>query len=150
MSDMSQPHAQRTTLESLRRVLLAILAFGLVGITIELFLIGHTTDAWEWVPIVLLFASLFVTAAAWFRPSRRAIRALQLMMLLFFASGVVGTYLHYSGNVEFELEMYPSLSGWTLIWQSLTGATPTLAPGTMLVLALIGFAVTFRHPSLQR
>ncbi|MEP7343929.1 MAG: hypothetical protein ABI877_01620 [Gemmatimonadaceae bacterium] len=138
------------SLESLRRMLLVILAFGVVGITIELFLIGHTKDTWEWAPILLLFVGWFVTAAAWFRPTRASVRALQLTMLLFFISGVVGLYLHYRGNVEFELEMYPTLSGFALIWQSLTGATPTLAPGTMLLLALIGLAVTFRHPALER
>lgn len=137
-----------TALESLRRILMAILLFGLVGITFELFLIGHTEGAWEWVPIALLIAGLPVTALAWIRPSRRSVRLLQLTMLLFLASGLVGLYLHYHGNVEFELEMTPSLGGLSLIWEALSGATPTLAPGTMLLLALLGLAVTFRHPAL--
>ena len=29
----------------------------------------------------------------------------------FVVSGVVGLWLHYQGNAEFELEMYPSLQG---------------------------------------
>ena len=122
---------------------------GLVGITFELFLIGHTKDAWEWSPIVLLFVALPVTGAVWRRPVRASIRALQLTMLLFFISGVAGLLLHFRGNVEFELEMYPSMSGLNLVWQALTGATPSLAPGTMLLLSLLGLAVTFRHPALE-
>jgi hypothetical protein len=140
----------RSSLESLRRGLLAILAFGELGITIELFLIGHTKDAWEWSPILLLFLALAVTAALWYRASRGIVRTFQITMLLFFLSGAVGLYLHYRGNVEFELEMYPTLTGLPLIWQSLTGATPTLAPGTMLLLSLIGLAVTFRHPAIGK
>ena len=50
-------------------------------------------------------------------------------MALFVLSGGIGVALHYRGNVEFELEMYPSLSGLELVRKTLTGATPVLAPG---------------------
>jgi hypothetical protein len=36
--------------------------------------------------------------------------------------------------------MYPELAGRALVWQSLTGATPTLAPGAMILLAFVGYA----------
>ena len=55
-------------------------------------------------------------------------RVFQTVMLLFLSSGVLGLYLHYRGNVEFELEMYPSLRGFGLFWEALKGATPALAP----------------------
>ncbi|MBV6521997.1 MAG: hypothetical protein MNPFHGCM_02141 [Gemmatimonadaceae bacterium] len=150
---MTSPTGTRTdteTLVALRQLLLAVLVFGLVGLTFELFLIGHFKDPWEWVPIVLQVAALWPTLAVWFRPSRRAVQSLQAMMLLFFLSGVVGLYLHYRGNAEFELEMYPDLSGFKLLWDALTGATPTLAPGTMMLLSLLGLTVTFRHPALRQ
>ena len=65
-------------------------------------------------------------------------------------SGVVGLWLHYQGNTEFELEMYPSLEGLALFWEAIRGATPTLAPGTMLELGLLGLAYMYRHPVLTR
>ena len=73
-------------------------------------------------------------------------------MLLFVAAGIVGVYLHYQSNVEFELEMNPAAAGWELIRESLTGAMPALAPGTMVHLGLIGLLYTWRHPvfSLSR
>jgi hypothetical protein len=69
---------------------------------------------------------------------------LRLLMLLFVLSGLVGLALHYKGNVEFEREMYPTLAGWQLFKQAMTGATPALAPGTMSLFGLLGWLYTFR------
>ena len=69
-------------------------------------------------------------------------------MILFVLSGLVGLILHYQGNAEFELEMYPSLNGLELFWEAIRGATPTLAPGTMIQLGLLGWVYTIRHPQL--
>ena len=63
-----------------------------------------------------------------------------LLAIWFFA--LAGLWLHYRGNVAFEVEMYPGLSVWRLLWQAAAGATPALAPGTMGVLAMIGHVVT--------
>jgi hypothetical protein len=70
-------------------------------------------------------------------------------MLVFVLAGMLGVYLHYSGNREFELEMYPTMSGMELFRKTMTGATPALAPGTMIQLAFVGLAYTFRHPRLD-
>jgi len=58
--------------------------------------------------------------------------------------------LHYRGNVEFERERDPSLSGLALVWEALRGATPSLAPGAMAQLGLLGLAITWRHPAARR
>jgi hypothetical protein len=78
------------------------------------------------------------------------LRALRVVMALFVVVGCVGVYLHYSGNVEFELEMYPTMSGTKLMWESLKGATPVGAPGFMTHIGLLGLAATWRHPRLAR
>ena len=70
-------------------------------------------------------------------------------MVMLVLSGFVGLWLHYQGNTEFEREMYPTLNGFELFRESLTGATPTLAPGTMLELGFLGLAYTYRHPNLR-
>jgi hypothetical protein len=64
-------------------------------------------------------------------------------------SGLVGLFLHYRGNVEFERERDPSLHGFPLLWHAITGATPTLAPGTMVFLALIGVAMLLASPNIS-
>jgi hypothetical protein len=70
-------------------------------------------------------------------------------MWLFVVSGLVGLWLHYKGNVEFEREMYPALAGLQLFKQAMTGATPSLAPGTMVQFGMLGLLYAFRHPALQ-
>ena len=99
-------------------------------------------------PLVLLGLSL--GAILWWvvSPSRSTMRVFQTVMLLFLSSGVLGLYLHYRGNVEFELEIYPSLRGFALFWEALKGATPALAPATMAHLGLVGLAYSYHHPVL--
>jgi hypothetical protein len=72
-------------------------------------------------------------------------------MLLFLISGVVGMYLHFEVNMEFQLEMDPALSGTALFRKAILAKTPpALAPGAMIQLGLIGLAYTFRHPAMER
>ena len=125
----------------LRRVLLAIWVFGLLGVAAELVLLEHYEDFKQFIPFVVIAGGL--GAAAWLvtRPGRAATRAFGAVVVLFVLSGLIGLVLHYAGNAEFERERDPSIGGVALVWESLTGATPALAPGTMILLALIGYAV---------
>jgi hypothetical protein len=77
-----------------------------------------------------------------------SVRAVQLVMAMFVASGALGIYLHYRGNVEFELEMYPDRRSFELFRETMAGATPALAPGTMVLLGLIGLVYAHQHPRL--
>lgn len=91
---------------------------------------------------------LLVLVWHWLDRGRAPVRGLQFTMILFVLSGFAGTLLHYQGNAEFELERDPSLSGWALFRDTMTGATPALAPGTMMLLGLIGLLYTLGHPAL--
>lgn len=133
-----------------RAALLAILTIGVLGTGVELLLLKHTEDWWQWAPIVMLAAALIVTVVVALAPVAGTVRTLQALMLLFLITGVVGTWLHYKGNVEWELERMASLSGMELFRAAIMGATPTLAPGTMVQLGLIGLLYTYRHPALAR
>ncbi len=92
--------------------------------------------------------SLVVLAWRFFDRKPASMRVFQGTMALFVVSGFVGLLLHYQGNAEFELEMYPTLKGLELFWEAIKGATPALAPGTMIQLGLLGWAYTYRHPAL--
>ena len=130
----------------LRMLLLGTLLLGIVGTGAELLLLGHFESVAQFVPLVLL--SLGLASIAWHlaAPGVASLRALQVTMLLFVVSGGIGVGLHFDGNVEFEREMYPSLGGFDLIGKTMTGATPVLAPGTMVLLGLIGLAHAYHHP----
>jgi hypothetical protein len=129
---------------------MAIFLFGVCGAGAELILLGHTEDPWQWVPLVLLGASLIVLTGYAVMRRLFMLRVFRGLMVLFVIGGLLGLYLHYQGNMEFELEMYPSLKGLALFRESITGATPALAPGMMIQLGLLGLIFTYRHPALER
>jgi len=134
---------------ALRLLLLVTLLVSLIGTLAELLLLEHFEDAWQWAPIALLAAAL--VTLGWHALERQAtsLNVLRVLMVLCLVSGVVGVILHFKGNVEFELEMYPGLSGWKLFKDVMMGATPALAPGAMVQIGLVGLAWTFRHPAFK-
>lgn len=148
---MVQPHrgTPQDDAGTLRRLVLVVLTFGIVGVGFELVLLDHMEDPWQWAPIVLLAAALPVSIWLICLPGIAVIRTYQAMMVLFVLSGFVGQWLHYQGNVEFELEMYPSRHGLELVWEALGGAYPSLAPGTMILFGLLGLVACRRHPDLH-
>ena len=129
-------------LARIRKLLLALLVAGSASTAVELLLLGHFDEITQVLPLVLLAAGIAI--GAWHLASPGAsVPALRGLMLLFVASGGTGIALHYRGNVEFELEMYPSLSGIEFIEQTLTGATPVFAPGAMALLGAIGLMASY-------
>jgi hypothetical protein len=134
----------------IRRLLLALVLLGILGLAAELVLLEHFESVWQWVPLAALSAGFICGVAVALRPSRGTLRALQGVMALFVAAGLLGLYLHYRGNVEFELESDSSLQGLALLWSALRGATPSLAPGAMVQLGLLGLVLAHGHPALGR
>ena len=70
-------------------------------------------------------------------------------MALFLVSGLIGMGLHQNANAEFELRDGPVARRHAAVQESLSGATPALAPGTMIQLGLIGLVYTYRHPPAE-
>jgi flavin-binding protein dodecin len=137
--------------DAARRFLLGILLFGITGVIAELLLMGHVEDAYQLIPVVLGAATIGAGAVVVARPTAGTIRVFQAIMVLMIVSGAVGAWLHFQVNMEFQLEMDASLTGWRLFRKSILAKTPpALAPGVMAQLGLIGLAYTFRHPSLGR
>ena len=136
-------------LELLRRLLFGTLALSLVGTEAELLLLGHFEDWTQYLPLVIL--ALAIVAQLWHLLSASAatVRVIQGLMWLCVGSGAVGVFLHFRGNVEFELEVTPSMAGLELLKAAATGATPALAPGAMVQIGLIGLAWSLRHPLLR-
>jgi hypothetical protein len=132
---------------SLRQLVLVLVFIGIVGLEIELALLTHAESATQWIPHVALFVGLLATALIHFRPMPASLRAFQAIMAGFLIVGALGVYLHLRGNVEFALERDASLTGLSLIWKALRGATPALAPGALAQLGLLGLLYTYKHPA---
>jgi hypothetical protein len=70
-------------------------------------------------------------------------------MVLFILSGFIGLFQHYRAKAEFQLEVNPSLQGKALFWEAAKSLSPpTLAPGVMIQMGLLGLVWSYRHPSL--
>lgn len=134
----------------LRRGLLLIFVLGTVGLGTELLLLDHFEEWRQQVPLVLLVLGLVLVAIRLFYRGAIILRLFRLIMLAFVLGGIVGLWFHLSSNMEFELEMYPTLTGLELLSKALGGAMPALAPGALVQLGLIGFLYTYQHPALSR
>ncbi len=141
-----------TTLAGLRRLLLGLLAFGLVGTATDLLLIGHDEDVWQLMPLAMVGLALVVTAGlAFTRPATgraaMTVRLFRAVMVLLILTGGIGAVLHYRANMEFKLEMDPSLNGLALFSSVVRAkAPPALAPATFVLLGLLGLAAAYRLP----
>ena len=135
---------------NIRRILLALFALGVIAATVELLLLGHTESTIQRVPLFALALAgvAAATVATW--PGRWVVRGFRLVGAVMIGVGGLGLYMHYRSNVEFELEMEPSLHGTALASAALKGATPALAPGLMAHLGLLALVFTYRHPALER
>jgi len=133
----------------LRRMLLALVLFGAVGLLIELALLEHFDSITQWIPLALLAVVIGAVVAVHVQGGNGAVRFFQAVMAVCVVTGAVGVLLHYRGNVEFELERDGSLRGLQLFWEAIRGATPSLAPGALSQLGLLGLAYTYRHPALR-
>ena len=144
------PGTPAAALRQIRTVLLVVTIVACLGTTVELLLLGHYDDPWQFTPLVLL--PLGAVVVGWYarRPGRVSLGALRLVMAMFFVSGAAGTLLHYLGNAEFARERTPDLRGVALFREAITGATPALAPGTMMLLGVLGLLYTVAARSDSR
>jgi hypothetical protein len=135
--------APAAKLDTIRRMLGALFLFGSLGTSAELMLMGHTEGVWQNVPLILLAIGCGTLGLVANKRGMTQLRAFQLVLILIVFSGVAGVLLHYKGNAEFELELDPDLSGIALFRESMRGATPALAPGTMILLGALGFGYAY-------
>ena len=148
MGEHSKPAPETVPTPAIRRMLFAILLVGLAGMVTELLLSGHYDGATQRVPLLLLAAAVVVIMWHLLAPGAASVRALQFSMVLCLSTGLIGVGYHYVGNEASERERSPGVDGFALIRQSLTGETPVLAPGSLVLLGLVGLTYAHRHPIL--
>lgn len=136
-------------LATVRRLLLALVLFGGTGLLLELLLLEHYDEPWQWTPLVLLVAGLASGVALGARPGRGTVLAFRWTMVAWLIASAIGMGLHLRGNVLFEREMDDSVAGLALAWHALRGATPALAPGALAQLGILGLILVYRHPALE-
>jgi len=137
-------------LKTLRRLLLALVTIGLVGLGVELVLLEHFEDPVMFVPFAVFGVSLAAVALDATAGTSATAWILRTAMALLIVCGFAGVLLHYQGSREFQLEMDPAMARWDLFWKVMhMKAPPTLAPGAMVQLGLLGLVSTYRHPAFE-
>lgn len=135
----------------IRRLLMALAAFGLVGIATELVFLEHYEDARMVIPIGTIALALVALAAHAVAGTASTLWLLRVSMLVLLVSGGIGVVLHYRGSLEFQVDMDPTLSATQLFWKVMhMKAPPTLAPGVLAQMGLLGLLSTYRHPAVRR
>ena len=133
----------RTRLTRIRVTLLLFLWLGTAGMLVELLLIGHYEDVLQWTPLAIMALSLVLLSWHARTPTAGVTRALTIAMMLLIAAAGLGVVFHYQGAREFQREVDPSLSGFSLFWKTIRAkAPPALAPMALAGLGLAGFAYT--------
>lgn len=131
----------------LRRLILALLTFGLSATVVDLFGLAHYQEPWQIVPIAFIIFSLLIVLWHIFTGSTASLQALKMLMPVLILVGITGVFLHLKGSMAFQLEANPDLSGWPLLKKLLKAkAPPALAPGIMVQLGLLGTIYGYRHP----
>lgn len=142
-------NADGNTLRRIRLFVLLLVLIGSLGFLADLFLLEHTESISQLVPFGVLAVGLVSGVAVGVRPTRATVRLFQATMAAYIVSGVAGLYLHYAGNMQFEREMDAFAAGLALVWESLRGATPALAPVALVQLGLLGLIHAYRHPATR-
>ena len=125
---------------SVKKMIVLALLFMMIGTLLELYLLDHYEDAFQLIPVLCIAFSLINLIILFLKRSKIIIKLFKLVLVLTSFSGIYGVFLHLQSNFEFEQDMKPTATNWELFSESLSGALPTLAPMSMLVLAFIGYS----------
>ena len=136
-------------LARLRQFLLVISAGVFIMTVAELFFLSHWSETIQFLPFVLSGLGLITLALAYFRPGRGTMTLLRWSMIIIAACSLIGVYEHMANNLGFWMEIQPNATAWELILATLEGANPVLAPGILMLGAVIGVTATYQHPALE-
>lgn len=134
----------------LRRFLLTAAALVFATTVLELWFVEHAESAVQIIPFVLCGLGLLAVAAAWYTPRRGVLLGLRAVMVLVALGSLFGWYEHLAHNIAFELEIHPNATTGDVFWEALSGASPLLAPGILMLAAFLAVAATYAHPALSR
>jgi hypothetical protein len=77
-----------------RRLLLVLLALGLLGSGVELLLLEHTETLIQWLPLLMIVVALVACGSMAFRPTRGRVWAFRGVMVLLIGPGTLGLVEH--------------------------------------------------------
>lgn len=137
-------------LARLRRFLLALTLVLCGGTILELWALEHTQNLVQLIPFGLCGLGVGLSGAALWRPNRAVFWVLRGGMGVVALGCGFGIYEHMANNLELVLELKPLATPLELFTGVVGGASPLLAPGMLLVAALLAWAASYQHPALAQ
>ena len=137
-----------SALEARFRLMLCVMAITTFVITpAELILLGHTHSAIQWVPFVASFFGLVACGWVLTDPGSTRIKGARLLSAAIILSGFIGAFMHLRANLLLEMEIRPNSPLTEAIGPALQGSAAFLAPGILILGALMVLGATYRHPA---
>ena len=117
------------------RLTFLFVAFGLL---LDLYLIQHYEDFLQLLPIAGIWSLLIIFAIG--KSSYNDFISILMFCSIIVVAiiGLLGVFFHLKANFEFEKEIYANETTINLLINSLSGALPVFAPGSLLILSLLG------------
>ncbi len=128
--------------DNLKKWIEATFLMYIIGVQIDLLLIGHYESFWQYLPILALPVTLVFALLHRVRPHAALRKAMRIVSVVLCGLGALGIYFHIQSNFEFELEMRPTIAMAELWQRSMTGALPVLAPASMVPLGLLNYVIS--------
>ena len=143
--------SSKNSMESWYRHFLLILAVStFCFIPAELALSGHTEGFYQLIPFVVSGLSLLLIGIWWISKSDWSLKLTRGAMLVSCAASLLGSIKHFQHNLEFELEIRPGTVWTDVFWETISGASPLLAPGILFLAGVMALAALYKWPSESR
>ncbi len=124
-------------LSELRLIRITIAAL-ILGLILELWLIEHYEDLLQFTPLFCVALASILLVADRYSDAKWIRLAFKGLLVINAFCAVLGVYLHLKANFEFEKEIYANETTMNLLINSFSGALPVFAPGSLLILSLLG------------
>lgn len=122
-----------------------LVLLGAFGLAAELVLASHMESWVQRIPFGLCFLGILGAIAASPEASPSRLKLAKGLFGLMFAGGLYGIWEHVEHNYVFDAEIRPTAEWTTHVWNAIFGASPALAPGAFLLVALMGLLLCVRQ-----
>jgi hypothetical protein len=135
-------------LSRLRLFLLGLSALLCVGTVVELWLTEHMENFIQLIPFGLCGLGFVSAVVVLLNPRRALMLGLRVCMGSVALGGLFGIYEHIENNIGFQREIQLNAPTRDVVLASFHGPNPLLAPGILVVAAVLAMAATYHHPAL--
>lgn len=132
----------------LRRFVLAAAVATYLAAAVELILVEHYEEWQQFLPFGMIGLGVLAAGWAWASPGHASVAAARWAGALAVGTSLAGVYWHVTGNLAFVREVMPDAGTAKVLWGTVSGGNPLLAPGMIALAGLLAAAATYRHPAL--